>query len=145
MVVGIGNQDVEAFNIWREGNVRSYILTEIKLLKSMVQYVQEEICKEKCPSAEKQALCAEWDGAVAEAKRQRPGRLPDYAYTFAGHTSGAKLPERAYGGVSSIRGRSADGTVTIDFATRNSRAASRVQTLHSSNALNNAPRWARNA
>ena len=34
----------------------------------------------------------EWAGAVAEAKQHRKDRLPDFAYTFAGHTSGARLP-----------------------------------------------------
>lgn len=35
----------------------------------------------------------DWPGAVEEAKRRRPGRFPDYAYSFSGKTSGAKMPE----------------------------------------------------
>ncbi|HVY65930.1 MAG TPA: helix-turn-helix transcriptional regulator [Gammaproteobacteria bacterium] len=34
----------------------------------------------------------EWTAAVGEAKRRRAGRLPDYAYDYAGETSGARTP-----------------------------------------------------
>jgi transcriptional regulator with XRE-family HTH domain len=35
----------------------------------------------------------QWAPAVEEAKRRRPGRLPDYAYAFAAETSGARAPK----------------------------------------------------